>query len=143
MTEEHLQKLQYARYKAVQERRGEPFVTMQQFQEPGFKLPPQKDHHASDKEAKLRKKNNISLVPFVNPTTPREHIVNEINKNKIKILKAQIDESVGLHFIDANGRTVYTRKPNTSMGEYLLNQLIGKPKESIDVKTEVRLNVDI
>ncbi len=72
----------------------------------------------------------------------REEIVEEINRNKKELLKAQIESAKGLHYINAEGKVVYTKVPNTAAGEYLLNQLIGKPKESIEIKS-TNLNVDL
>jgi hypothetical protein len=77
------------------------------------------------------------------PVHARDHIVDRIFKKKDKLIDAQIDAATGLYYVTQKGDHVYQKLPNTNTGEYLLNQLIGKPKESIDVQTEIRLNVDI
>lgn len=71
----------------------------------------------------------------------REEVVREIERSKKKIIRAQIDIATGYSYETDTGR-IYTKVPNGSTGEYLLNQLIGKPKESIDIKT-TNLNIDL
>lgn len=81
--------------------------------------------------------------PTVNtPDTARENVVAEINQNRKDILKAQIEAAKGLYYLNSDGKTIYTKPPNIPAGEYLLNQLIGKPKESLEIKS-TNLNVDI
>lgn len=72
----------------------------------------------------------------------RERIVARINAKRDKLIDAQIDVATGLYYVANDGKHVYTKAPNAGVGEYLLNQLIGKPKESIEV-TSLTLNVDI
>lgn len=72
----------------------------------------------------------------------REQVIKTIYKNKEDLLKAQIDAAKGLSYVHDDGKHIYVKKPDTAAGEYLLNQLIGKPKESVEVRT-VNLNVDI
>ena len=72
----------------------------------------------------------------------RHHIIKQINQKRKKLIEAQIDVATGLYYVANDGKHVYTQKPNAAVGEYLLNQLIGKPKESIEVKS-VRLNIDL
>lgn len=73
--------------------------------------------------------------------TSREQSIKTIYKHKDKILEAQIAGAVGFYYESADGKHVYQRKPDLGTGEYLLNQLIGKPKESIEIKS-VNLRVD-
>lgn len=72
----------------------------------------------------------------------RERAIYKVNRKLDKIIDAQIDAATGLYYITEDGKHVYTKKPDTGVGEYLLNQVIGKPKENIEVKS-VNLNVDI
>ena len=72
----------------------------------------------------------------------RDNVVKKIFKRHDKILEAQIDSAAGLYYLTADGKHVYTQKPDRGAGEYLLNQLIGKPKESIEIKS-INLNVDL
>lgn len=72
----------------------------------------------------------------------REHVVRRIFNKKEKLIDAQIDAATGLYYTAEDGKHVYMKKPDISAGEYLLNQLIGKAKENIEVKS-VNLNVDI
>ena len=73
----------------------------------------------------------------------RDFVVTAIAAKKRKLIEAQLDVAIGYNYVDEKGKKIYTKQPNASTGEYLLNQLIGKPKESIEVKEEIRLNVDI
>lgn len=72
----------------------------------------------------------------------REDILLQIDSKKDKLLQAQIDAATGFYYTTADGKHVYTQKPDTGASEYLLNQLIGKAKESVEV-TSINLNVDL
>lgn len=87
----------------------------------------------------------IAPVRFVDKPnmSHRDYVVATIAQKKKKLIEAQLDVAIGYSYITESGKKIYTKPPNASTGEYLLNQLIGKPKESVDVKTEIRLNVDI
>lgn len=91
----------------------------------------------ADKQPKPLQDNGRAL-----PSTAREFIINRINRKREKIIDTHIDIATGYFYTTEDGKHVYTKKPDASANEYLLNQLIGKPKESIEVKT-VNLNVDI
>lgn len=80
--------------------------------------------------------------PTLLPPTPRERTQSRVNKKLEKLLDAQIDLATGLYYVTADGKHVYKQKPDGGRGEYLLNQLIGKPKESIEVKS-INLKIDI
>ncbi len=79
----------------------------------------------------------------VGPTlSHRERTQVRVAKKLEKLLDAQIDAATGLHYVTKDGKHVYTKIPDTPTGQYLLNQLIGKPKESIEIKS-TNLNLDI
>lgn len=89
----------------------------------------------------------------IQPTTPlgrpagpslshRERTQVRVAKKLEKLLDAQIDAATGLHYVTKDGKHVYTKTPDTPTGQYLLNQLIGKPKESIEIKS-TNLNLDV
>lgn len=80
--------------------------------------------------------------PVTSNLSPRERTQQRVNKKLEKLLDAQIDAATGLYYVTADGKHVYKQKPETDTGQYLLNQLIGKPKESIEVKT-ISLKLDI
>ncbi len=88
------------------------------------------------------------ITPLGRPATvasnlsPRERTQLRVNKKLEKLLDAQIDLATGLYYVTADGKHVYRKNPDGARGEYLLNQLIGKPKESIEVKT-VTLKLDL
>ncbi len=74
--------------------------------------------------------------------TSRERTQRRVEKKLEKLLDAQIDLATGLYYVTADGKHVYRNKPDGARGEYLLNQVIGKPKESIEVKsTTLNLNL--
>jgi hypothetical protein len=74
----------------------------------------------------------------------REQVIKKIYKHKDALLQAQIELGKGLWYEDTEkGCIVYQKKPNAAVGEYLLNQLIGKPKENVEIIGEVELKVDM
>lgn len=78
-----------------------------------------------------------------NRYTHRDYVTATIANKRKKLIEAQLDVAIGYSYVNEDGKKIYTKPPNASTGEYLLNQLIGKPKESIEVKEEIRLSVDI
>ena len=80
--------------------------------------------------------------PVTSNLSHRERTQLRVGKKIDKILDAQIDLATGLYYVTADGKHVYKQKPDGSRGQYLLDQLIGKPKESIEVKT-VTLKLDL
>ena len=72
----------------------------------------------------------------------RERVIHKVNKKLDKLIDAQVDLATGLYYVTTDGKHVYTKPPNGSTGEYLLNQLIGKPKENIEIKN-TNLNLDL
>lgn len=67
----------------------------------------------------------------------REFLVNKIAEEMEPILQAQIDAAKGISFeeVDKDGNriNVYKKLPDTKAGEYLLNQGVGKPKETTEL----------
>lgn len=70
-------------------------------------------------------------------------VLEKIYKHKDEIIKAQIEAAKGFYFLSADGKTVYQKKPDLGAGEYLMNQLIGKPKEQIEMKAAIKLLLDL
>ena len=62
----------------------------------------------------------------------REYLIASIVKKLAPIVDAQIDSATGISYVGKQGR-IYTESPNTKVGEYLLNQVAGKPTANIDV----------
>ena len=89
------------------------------------------------KEIELPMKGNV------NPTFAREHVIKKIWNKKDKIIDAKIDQATGLYYVTPDGKHVYQNKPDSAASEYLLNQLIGKPTESMEVKQIIKIQVDI
>jgi len=67
----------------------------------------------------------------------REFLVNSIIENLSPIVSAQIDAAKGLSYSGKDGK-VYTKLPNTKVGEYLLNQMAGKARENIELGGDVQ-----
>lgn len=75
----------------------------------------------------------------------RKFVINEIAKDLQPILTAQKDVALGLYYekIDSGGKIrVYRKEPEARTGEYLLNQIIGKPKETLDVGIHKDIDAD-
>lgn len=66
----------------------------------------------------------------------REYLITSIVKYLAPIVSAQIDSAVGISYIGKQGK-VYTQLPDTKVGEYLLNQVAGKPTGSVEVSSNV------
>lgn len=69
----------------------------------------------------------------------REKLVETVNKNLEPLLTAKLDLTLG-HFVEevkSDGTTrTYFKSPDNNSIQYLLNQTIGKPKESLDVTSK-------
>lgn len=70
----------------------------------------------------------------------RKYVIEEITKNLKPILEAQIVAAIGVAVAVKDKTTgkiihAYTTPPDTAVGQYLLNQTIGKPKETLDLNT--------
>lgn len=131
LTPEHLEKIRVSREEYWAKRKA-----LKESMPPAYK--------PSDDEADL----DISSVNKLGRPSKeivadaREKIIQRIYKKKEKLIDAQIDSATGLYYTANDGKHVYLKKPDTGVGEFLLNQLIGKPKESVEVKS-VNLMIDI
>jgi hypothetical protein len=132
MTEEHKAKLSAARNAYWAKRKAAPEVHENIA----------KSIFAPAKDPKLVNQGGTPKFGKDTMSSSREKAVYKVNRKLDKILDAQIDAATGLYYVTDDGKHVYTKKPDTGVGEYLLNQVIGKPKENIEVKS-VNLNVDI
>lgn len=63
----------------------------------------------------------------------REFLISSIVEHLSPIVSAQIDSAKGLFYLGKEGK-IYTKLPDTRVGEYLLNQVAGKAKESIELR---------
>lgn len=70
----------------------------------------------------------------------REYLINRIAAELEPIVTAQIEAAKGMWIdeLDPNGERirVYRKLPDLKTGEYLLNQEVGKPAESLDITTQ-------
>jgi len=74
----------------------------------------------------------------------REKLVNEVNKELQPILTAQLEAAKGLYYekIDLDGVIrIYKEKPDINAARYLLDQAIGKAKESVELSGGIGLLV--
>lgn len=102
-----------------------------------------KDHEVIFNKPIIKKRSKTALIlKNNNPEEGRLFVINKIISKKDKLINAQLDEATGLYYETADGKHIYQRKPDTTLGQYLLNQWIGKPKESIEIKTGIILKVD-
>jgi hypothetical protein len=69
----------------------------------------------------------------------REYMISRIAKELGPIVTAQIESAKGLYFEDKNKNLIYKIKPDLKAGEYLLNQIVGKYKETLAVTTSQEL----
>lgn len=65
----------------------------------------------------------------------RAHMAKRIADELDPILDAQIESAKGLHY-ETKDKKVFTREPDVAAGKYLVDQLVGKAKESVDVTTK-------
>jgi predicted peptidase len=129
LSPEHKAKLKAGREAFILKRRGEKALALALEKEKAIKLTPQEALLLAVEENKLE--------------NSRSHVLKVIHKNKKQILDAQIESATGLSYVGGDGATVYKKIPDVRTGEYLLNQLIGKPVESLEVKQVTKLIMDI
>jgi len=75
----------------------------------------------------------------------RELLVRTVVKNLRPILKSQVESAKGLWYekITPTGSIcVYKERPNTESAKYLIDQTIGKAKESIQIESII-LQLDV
>jgi len=65
----------------------------------------------------------------------RAYLIAQIKEHLAPIVAAQIDSAIGILYVGEKGR-IYTKLPNTRVGEYLLNQISGKPNMSVELINE-------
>lgn len=66
----------------------------------------------------------------------REFLVNKIAGELDPILTAQIESAKGLYYEEVSGdgtKKIWQREPDVNAGKYLLDQAVGKAKESVDL----------
>jgi len=66
----------------------------------------------------------------------RKKLVEKVNQEFEPILEGQIEKAKGLYYekqmLDGQIR-IYKKEPDNKAAEYLINQSIGKPKETLDL----------
>mgnify|MGYP001578112702 CR=1 FL=1 len=75
----------------------------------------------------------------------REYLMKSIAEDLSPILLAQREAAKGIYFEKKIGKKkviVYRMAPELKAGEYLLNQLVGKPKETIEMEGGPMVNID-
>ena len=71
-----------------------------------------------------------------------EYIITKNREHMAPIVAAQIDSAKGLSYIGESGK-IYTQPPNTKVGEYLLNQIAGKPTLSVELNQIHQPTIDL
>ena len=69
-------------------------------------------------------------------------MIQEIAKDLEPIVTAQKEAAKGM-YIQRTNKIIYQREPDLRTGEYLLNQIAGKPKESLEVSGGIKLGLDV
>ena len=82
------------------------------------------------REGAGRKKANHTIAT----EKAREFLISSIVEHLAPIVSAQIESAKGLFYIGKNGK-VYTKLPDTKVGEYLLNQVAGKAIGSVELSS--------
>lgn len=79
----------------------------------------------------------------------RDALEMRVRENWNEILEAQIQAAKGINYETKiqgpDGETnviVYSKAPDLRVGQYLIDQVVGKPKERMDIKGNVTLVVD-
>jgi len=75
----------------------------------------------------------------------REFLIKEVVKDLEPIVRAQKDAAMGMWIekkIDGEIVHVYQKEPELKAGEYLLNQAVGRPTETLKMEADVKLNLD-
>lgn len=84
------------------------------------------------REGAGRKKANHTIAS----EKAREYLITSIVEHLAPIVSAQIESAVGISYVGKQGK-IYTKLPDTRVGEYLLNQIVGKAKENIETGGDV------
>lgn len=76
----------------------------------------------------------------------REFIIQKVREHVEPLMQAQLDLALGhkkLVKTKAGKELAYTISPDRNSIQYLLNQAIGKPRETVGVYSDVQLKLDI
>ncbi len=93
------------------------------------------------------KKRGTKAAHTIQAETTREYFVTRVTEELEPIATAQIEAAKGIYVEEIDQETgdrirVYRRAPDIKAGEYLLNQVVGKAKETVEVHSPVRLRID-
>lgn len=85
------------------------------------------------------------------PDEIRQKLMGHVNENWDKIILALTDLATGI-WVEQNvyhketgeivKQRVYQKEPDTTTAQYLTNQVIGKPKEAVNIEGKVNLVMD-
>jgi hypothetical protein len=76
----------------------------------------------------------------------RAYVISRVVNDLLPIMDAQIDAAKGLWYeeITKEGkRRIYKAKPDIFAGKNLLDQVIGKAKETVEVQGDIILKLDV
>ena len=66
----------------------------------------------------------------------RKYLITEITKELKPIVMGQIEQAKGIYCEDED-KVVYQKQPDSKVAMYLLNQLVGHPKETLEVENKL------
>ncbi len=73
----------------------------------------------------------------------RKYVARRIEEELEPILSGQIEMAKGIYTnTDGNNTKVYKKLPDSKVAEYLLNQLIGRPRDFSEIKIEEKREID-
>lgn len=76
----------------------------------------------------------------------REYVINRVAAELEPIMTAQIQSAKGLYYegeVEGEKVIIYKQKPDINAGKNLLDQTIGKAKETVAHEGEVSLKIDV
>ena len=76
----------------------------------------------------------------------RKFLVEEIKKDLEPIVLAQKEAAKGLWYEEISNtgkKRVYQREPDLKTGEFLINQVAGKPKETLEMEGGIAIKLDV
>lgn len=91
------------------------------------------------------------VINSLETDTDRDALVKKVRSDYEAIVQALIDSAKGMWLKEqvedkktgSISARVYQMKPNTDVAQYLLNQLIGKPKETQVMEGRVHFELDV
>ena len=71
----------------------------------------------------------------------REYFVQRVVSEMNPIITAQLEAAKGLYYETAD-KKIYQREPDIQASKYLVDQTIGRPKETVEMQGDIILKID-